>query len=69
MIKKIKRIFNYGYNNGFKDGYEEGLKVGLRRGNEVLEKLLKKHQHKMDKLLKEKGNYERIENLFMWWNG
>jgi len=51
MIKKIKKIFNFGYNNGFKDGYEEGLKEGLRRGNEVLEKLLKEHQYKMDKLL------------------
>lgn len=49
MIKKIKRIFNYGYNNGFKDGYEEGLKAGLKRGNKILEKLLKEHQCKMDR--------------------
>lgn len=54
-IKRVKKIFNFGYNNGFKDGYEEGLKAGLRHGNEVLEKLLKEHQYKMDKLLLYEG--------------
>lgn len=55
MIKKIKKTFNLGYNNGFKDGYDEGMKAGLKRGNEVLEKLLKEHQYKMDKLLAHEG--------------
>ena len=55
MIKKIRKIFNLGYNNGFKDGYEEGLKAGLKHGNEILEKLLKEHQSKMDKLLAYEG--------------
>ena len=45
-IKRVKKIFNIGYNNGFKDGYEEGLKAGLRRGNEVLERLLKETKNK-----------------------
>lgn len=47
--------FQIGYKNGFDDGYDEGMKAGLKQGNEILKKLLKEHQSKMDKLLVHEG--------------
>lgn len=39
-------------------GYRDGQKAGLQQGHDIIEKLLKEHQSKMDKLLTYEG--ERI---------
>ena len=43
------------YQCGFQDGYEDGLKTGLSQANELIGKLLKEQQAKMDNLLVYEG--------------
>ena len=47
-IKKCSN--NLFYQCGLKYGYEEGLKAGLSQANELVGKLLKEQQVKMDNL-------------------
>lgn len=60
MVKELKtyerkycsNCSRYGW---YQKGYENGQKAGLQQGHDMIEKLLKEHQSKMDKLLAYEG--------------
>lgn len=60
MVKELKtyerkycsNCSRYGW---YQKGYENGQKAGLQQGHDMIEKLLKEQQVKMDKLLAHEG--------------